>query len=210
MKESLPLLKMLYSNPQIVWNCSMRYFEATFKGQLGVPLAVYPWYLLCSLGILGDYNFITHKYPLYRAWKGISHRGVLVGVHPTIPWNVFSPYRGTVIPRNWAKVATVLCRCHRSSQVFATETLPFHGQSLAIGNAASRFFDMFTCIKDSWANPVLSALFSMLKISSIPSHDSTWLNPAGGSSSQCIHASCSSCQHVAATCKPGAEGPFFE
>ena len=26
------------------------------KGQLGVPLTVYPWYLLCSLGILGDYN----------------------------------------------------------------------------------------------------------------------------------------------------------
>ena len=25
-----------------------------FKGQLGVPLTVYPWYLLCSLGILGD------------------------------------------------------------------------------------------------------------------------------------------------------------
>ena len=32
-----------------------------FKGQLGVPLAVYPWYLLCStLGFLG---IITHKYP---------------------------------------------------------------------------------------------------------------------------------------------------
>ncbi len=31
----------------------------------GVPLTyVYPWYLLCSLGILGDYNLIiTHKYP---------------------------------------------------------------------------------------------------------------------------------------------------
>ena len=29
------------------------------KGQLGVPLTVYPWYLLGSLGILGD----THKYP---------------------------------------------------------------------------------------------------------------------------------------------------
>ena len=29
----------------------------SFKGQLGVPLTyVYPWYLLCSLGILGDYN----------------------------------------------------------------------------------------------------------------------------------------------------------
>ena len=27
-----------------------------FKGQLGVPLTVYPWYLLCSLGILEDYN----------------------------------------------------------------------------------------------------------------------------------------------------------
>ena len=27
-----------------------------FKGQLGVPLTVYPWYLLCFLGILGDYN----------------------------------------------------------------------------------------------------------------------------------------------------------
>ena len=26
------------------------------KGQLGVPLTVYPWYLLSSLGILGDYN----------------------------------------------------------------------------------------------------------------------------------------------------------
>ena len=24
------------------------------KGQWGVPLTVYPWYLLCSLGILGD------------------------------------------------------------------------------------------------------------------------------------------------------------
>ena len=26
------------------------------KGQLGLSLTVYPWYLLCSLGILGDYN----------------------------------------------------------------------------------------------------------------------------------------------------------
>ena len=28
----------------------------SFKGELGVPLTVYPGYLLCSLGILGDYN----------------------------------------------------------------------------------------------------------------------------------------------------------
>ena len=33
-----------------------RIAEKTFKGQLGVPVTVYPWYLLCSLGILGDYN----------------------------------------------------------------------------------------------------------------------------------------------------------
>ena len=32
--------------------------SASFKGQLGVPLTVYPWYLLCSLGILGDYGYI--------------------------------------------------------------------------------------------------------------------------------------------------------
>ena len=31
-------------------------YQWFFKGQLGVPLTVYPWYLLCSLGILGDYN----------------------------------------------------------------------------------------------------------------------------------------------------------
>ncbi len=30
--------------------------ETVLKGQLGVPLAVYPLYLLCSLGILGDCN----------------------------------------------------------------------------------------------------------------------------------------------------------
>ena len=57
---------------------------AGIKGQLGVPPTVYPWYLLCStLGFLG---IITHKYPLQRAYIGISHRGTLVGVHPTIPW----------------------------------------------------------------------------------------------------------------------------
>ena len=56
-----------------------------FKGQWGVPLTVYPWHLLCFLGILGDYNPYI---PLYRAYFGVSHRGTLVGVHPTIPWFV--------------------------------------------------------------------------------------------------------------------------
>ena len=38
-----------------------------FQGtRTGVPLTyVYPWYLLCFLGILWDYN---PKYPLYRAF----------------------------------------------------------------------------------------------------------------------------------------------
>ena len=31
---------------------------------------------------------IIHKYPLYRAYIGISHKGTLVGVHPTISWPV--------------------------------------------------------------------------------------------------------------------------
>ena len=43
------------------------------KGQLDVPLTVYPWYLLCSTsGFLG----ITHK---YAQKKGISHDGVRMG-----------------------------------------------------------------------------------------------------------------------------------
>ncbi len=56
-------------------------FLGTIKGQLGVPLTVYPWYLLCSLGFL---EIITHKYQLYRAYIGIFHRGTLVGVHPCL------------------------------------------------------------------------------------------------------------------------------
>ena len=31
-------------------------FVCLIKGQLDVPLTVYPWYLLCPLGIFGDYN----------------------------------------------------------------------------------------------------------------------------------------------------------
>ncbi len=53
-----------------VYQSTWRTSQLSIKGQLGVPLTVYPWYLLCSLGILGDYN------PLYRAYIGISHDGV--------------------------------------------------------------------------------------------------------------------------------------
>ena len=52
----------------------------------GVPLTyVYPNGIYGVLwGFLG---IITHKFPLYRACIGISHRGIYVGigVHPTIP-----------------------------------------------------------------------------------------------------------------------------
>ena len=46
------------------WNTILSYWVSAYfqglwllvsvKGQWGVPLTVYPWYLLCSLGILGD------------------------------------------------------------------------------------------------------------------------------------------------------------
>ena len=51
-----------------------------FKGQLSVPLTVYPWYLWCSLGILGDYNpYIPTTKGLYNAYVGTSHRGPTLG-----------------------------------------------------------------------------------------------------------------------------------
>ncbi len=58
--------------------------QGTRTGVRTVHVRVLPWYLLCSTsGFLG---IITRKYPLYRAYIGISHGGTLVGVHPTIPW----------------------------------------------------------------------------------------------------------------------------
>ena len=86
-------------------------------GQLGVPLTyVYPWYLLCSLGILGDYN---PQIPLYRAYIGISHRGTLVGVRPTIPWEIrMNPMIETIIVMHisrvpgWNMAISDMCRVH--------------------------------------------------------------------------------------------------
>ena len=62
-------------------------------GQLGVPLTyVYPWYLLCSLGILGDYN---PQIPLYRAYiTGFPMTGYVgIGVRPCL-----SPEKSGWIP----------------------------------------------------------------------------------------------------------------
>ena len=46
----------------------------------------------CTHGIYcvlqGFLGIMTFKYPLYRAYIGISNRGTLVGVHPTIPWEI--------------------------------------------------------------------------------------------------------------------------
>ena len=41
--------------------------------------------IVFNLGILGDYNPEIPTIYIYRAYRGISHRGMLVGVHPTIP-----------------------------------------------------------------------------------------------------------------------------
>ena len=46
------------------------------------PNSVPMVFIVFSKGFLGT---ITHKYPLYGAYIGISHSGTLVGVHPTIP-----------------------------------------------------------------------------------------------------------------------------
>ena len=51
----------------IVWDLL---FEEVFPKN-----SVYPWYLLCSLGILGDYN--SYRYPRHRSCIGTSHRGTL-------------------------------------------------------------------------------------------------------------------------------------
>ena len=38
------------------WNGLWNRKTHGIKGQLGVPLTVYPWYLLCSVGVVGDYS----------------------------------------------------------------------------------------------------------------------------------------------------------
>ena len=71
---------------------SRRWKEATcrfinIQGTIGctpnsVPM-VFIVFCRDSLGI------ITHKYQLYKAYIGISHKGyVEIGVHSTIPWNM--------------------------------------------------------------------------------------------------------------------------
>jgi len=76
-----------------------------YQGTIGCTPNSEPWYLLCPLGILGD--FFTHKYPLYSAYIGISHRGyVLVGVHPTVPWfsgQLFAAMLGHFNVLDWVK-----------------------------------------------------------------------------------------------------------
>ena len=86
---------------------------------------------------------------------------------PQIVWNCSIQYLKatclantrvrTAIPRNWAKVATVLRRCYRISQVFATETLPlvpFDGQSVAIGSTASWFLKCFWSLNSKTPEPL--------------------------------------------------------
>ena len=52
----------------------------------GITTLVNKGYLPYQKTLIGKtpLGIITHKYPIYRAYIGISHRGTLVGVHPTI------------------------------------------------------------------------------------------------------------------------------
>ena len=67
------------------------------KGHLAVPLTVYPCIYCVYQGFLG---IITHRYPLYRAHIGISHRDTSVGYIQLSPdggytrdytWQIFGP-----------------------------------------------------------------------------------------------------------------------
>ncbi len=82
---------------------------------------MYPWYFLCSLGILGDYDpSIPTIYGLYRAYTGISHRGTLVGVHPTIPWHLAPRKEGPGRPpKMWFSLRWP-AKCHPWARRFAT------------------------------------------------------------------------------------------
>ena len=51
-----PIPRCGMEKQQQIYSIVEHYKVANIKGQWGVPLTVYPWYLLCSLGILGDYN----------------------------------------------------------------------------------------------------------------------------------------------------------
>jgi len=59
--------------------CPYQWIILVSMGQLGVPLTVYSWYLLCSLRILGDYNpYIptTHNIGLIEGFSiGVRCRG---------------------------------------------------------------------------------------------------------------------------------------
>ena len=53
-------------------------------------------FIVFSDFILGDYmGTITHKYPLYRAYTGISHGGTLVGYIQLSP-EMVQPWKRTV------------------------------------------------------------------------------------------------------------------
>ncbi len=64
---------------------AINHFSGFSQGtRTGVPLTfVYPWYCVLPWD---SWGWLTHKYPLYRPYIGISHRGTLVRVRPTIPW----------------------------------------------------------------------------------------------------------------------------
>ena len=97
--------------------CFFHIFNHNQGTRTGVALTMYPWHLLCSLGILGDY-----KSPLYRAYMGISPRGTLVRVHPT-----------TVSPE-------IRKRKKKKTNTISTHHPAFVGAIIGTETALGRFF----------------------------------------------------------------------
>ena len=59
-----------------------------FQGTIGcIPNSIPMVFIVFSRD---GWGIITHRYPLYRAYIGISHRGTLVGVTSNHPLNVDS------------------------------------------------------------------------------------------------------------------------
>ncbi len=60
---------------------------STYQGTIGcTPNSVPMVFIVFSRDSGGFLPIHTHYIGIYRAYIGISHRGTLVGVHPTIPW----------------------------------------------------------------------------------------------------------------------------
>ena len=129
-------------------------------GQLGVPLAVYPWYLLCSLGILKGLQPI--KYPRYRAYIGISQKGTLVGVHPTISWMLSSYYVLACEQKGWSFVHICSWKPHFQDTRHPLDLLRLFETMMGTCSLDGFLMGWFVSCKTPWFVPTGRSSFGML------------------------------------------------